>query len=156
MFYSYTCTSNLGGKLELRTLERAELKLAPLSSLCFLQALLSSEEVPRGEVSRTPDEVSSEAESAVAVPWQKKKLGVPWEAPLARPCSICVRCGKLAICQAAPFVVCYATLSYRPCRCFSSLVILATCHWLIYTGSWGEGRRMREGAKGDDKTKSNY
>ncbi|WVZ65514.1 hypothetical protein U9M48_014863 [Paspalum notatum var. saurae] len=47
--------------------------------------------VPRGEVSRTPDEVSREAESAGAASWQNKKLGVPWEA-FETPCSIC--CGR--------------------------------------------------------------
>jgi len=87
-------------------LDCAELRLA-LSSLGFL-IFLSAEAVPRGEVSRTPDEVSSEAESAAAAPWQNKKLGMPWEA-LARPCSMCwERCEKFAIGQQLGAL----------CRCF--------------------------------------
>jgi hypothetical protein len=108
---------------------------------------LSSEAVPCGEVSRTPDEVSSEAESAMAAPWQNKKLGVPWEAP-ARPCSICVRCGKLAICQPRPlwyailllFSVVFLARSSEATRWGS----MATCHWLIYTSCWGGETNVRE------------
>lgn len=146
-------------------MECAELKLKlalalALSSLGFVGAFLPPESAPppRGEVSRTPDEVSSEAESAVAAPapLQNRKLGAPWEAP-ATPCSVCASCGnKLAICQpAAPAVcyamLCYATLSSPPaCRRLFSVVVflarrssseattawssMATCsHWLIYT-----------------------
>lgn len=81
------------------TLDWAELRLAQ-SSLVLL-IFLSSEAVPLGEVSRTPDEVSSEDESAAATPWQNKKLGVPWETALARPCSMRwpERCEKFAIGQ---------------------------------------------------------